>query len=102
VSAERNFSFKWGAPNESGNLGPFIAARNRVRLDPTASDTRYFISYSVTKGRATSLADQLLRYYPDELIKAMPEKDIVLFGVSEQIQGEIRPLLLLFETQSAP
>jgi hypothetical protein len=101
VAARRPFEVGWQIQDSEGDLGPFIAVRNRVMLSPTASDKAYLILYKVTKSRATSLAEQLRQYYPgEERIKAAPEMDAVLVGMPQRVHGELRPLLLILENES--
>jgi hypothetical protein len=105
LTGQQTFNFEWQSKSADGDLGPFLAQRNRITLSPSANSTTYFVTYISRNGNATAIADQLTTLYPDSdrhHIKAMGNTNQVLIGAPQTTHGEVTALLQLFEDTARP
>jgi hypothetical protein len=105
LTGQRTFNFEWQSKSADGDLGPFLAQRNRIMLSPSSNSTRYFVTYISRNGNASAIADRLAALYPDSdrhHIKAMANSNQVLIGASQNTHGEVTALMQLFEDTAGP
>ena len=105
MHGERQFDFDWEFKNSSRRLGPFVARRNRVSMDPLSNSGIFLVSYRLHHADAKSIASKLVTLYPKDkkhLIKADEPKNYILVGSSERTHSEISALTQLEEDTVRP
>jgi len=104
LSARRVFRFDWQRKILTGHLGPFVAHRNRIVLDPSASSPKESFVEEVRPGNGEAILQKLLPLYPDRQkyeFEAGHGSTYILYRVSSPAHGEIRALTYLFDDELA-
>lgn len=104
LSARRVFRFDWQRKILTGQLGPFVAHRNRIVLDPSAGNRKESFTDEVRPGNGEAILQKLLPLYSDRQkyeFEAGHGSTYILYRVPSPAHGEVRALTYLFDDELA-